>query len=88
MTLKRHKEKRRGKTQGIDIMRKNGRCFAKTQRFPHHFSIADPSLLHRNDGLSMDYRWIIDGQSYESLTSSKRFFRHEITMKSKGNRDK
>ena len=27
----------------------------------HRFSIACPSLLHRFDGLSMDYRWIIFG---------------------------
>ena len=29
----------------------------------HHWSIAAPSHLHRNDGLSMDYRWTIDGLS-------------------------
>ena len=41
--------------------------------FPHHkmpsflrsFSIAAPSLLHRFDGQSMDYRWITDGLSQE-----------------------
>ena len=27
----------------------------------HYKSIVTPSLLHRNDGLSMDNRWIIFG---------------------------
>jgi len=29
----------------------------------HRMSIASPSLLHRNDGLTMEYRWSIDGVS-------------------------
>ena len=31
----------------------------------HSFSIVCPSLLHRNDGPSMEYRWSIDGVSTE-----------------------
>jgi len=27
----------------------------------HRLSISTPSILHRNDGLSMDYRWSIYG---------------------------
>ena len=34
-------------------------------RLLHCISIDNPSLLHRNDGVSMDYRWIIDGLSSE-----------------------
>ncbi len=36
-------------------------------------SIVPPSILHRNDGLTMEYRWSIDG-----VTSEKeRRIRHE-----------
>ena len=28
----------------------------------HQFSIDTPSVLHRNDGPSMDYRWSMYGQ--------------------------
>ena len=37
----------------------------------HRYSIVSPSLLHRNDGQSMDYRWITDGLSYEKLGISR-----------------
>ena len=37
----------------------------------HRYSIVTPSLLHRNDGQSMDYRWITDGLSYEKLGISR-----------------
>ena len=48
----------------------------------HRYSIVTPSLLHRNDGQSMDYRWITDGLSYEKLRyfkSKKKFLeKHEF----------
>ena len=37
----------------------------------HRYSIVTPSLLHRNDGQSMDYRWITDGLSYEEKRNFK-----------------
>ena len=30
-------------------------------RLLHHWSIAAPSIVHRNDGVSMEYRWSIFG---------------------------
>ena len=39
--------------------------FALPPLLLHRFSIACPSLLHRFDGQSMDYRWITDGLSSE-----------------------
>ena len=48
----------------------------------HRYSIVTPSLLHRNDGQSMDYRWITDGLYYEKLRyfkSKKKFLeKHEF----------
>ena len=36
-------------------------------RLLHHWSIAAPSIVHRNDGVSMEYRWTNDGVSMEYL---------------------
>ena len=35
--------------------------FAFSPRIVHQYSIVSPSILHRNDGPSMEYRWRIDG---------------------------
>jgi len=48
----------------------NWSCFFPPKHL-HRMSIVSPSLLHRNDGQSMDYRWIIDGLSQEKEPINK-----------------
>ena len=49
------------------IMQRNHLCLPSVlpSLFLRCCSIASPSLLHRFDGQSMDYRWITDGLSSE-----------------------
>ncbi len=49
---------------GLGITCRHRPCYSLVlPMLVHHCSIAAPSFLHRNDGLSMDCRWGIDGVS-------------------------